>query len=206
MPMLRLWAGTPEMSVPPTTPSPLSANSKPAAMRSAVVLPHPDGPSSEISSPSLDVEVEAAAARRCRRNVLRIASNSRWLIVPLPSKIVSVVVAIAAACVRVAKREQAEQRGRADEVEQRQRDAALCAARPKYSQLNTGNVFFSSVLAMVNSPSTTVAVRNDDDDDGCRMFGSSTRRNVVPQPAPRLREASTSVRTSIAWIPASIAR
>ena len=51
MPMLRLWAGVPVMSLSPTSTVPESAHSNPAAMRSAVVLPQPDGPSRLISSP-----------------------------------------------------------------------------------------------------------------------------------------------------------
>ena len=58
----------------------------------------------------------------------------------------------------------------------------------------------------MNSPSTTVAVRNDDVDNDDRMLGTSTRNIVVPQPAPSDREASTSVRRSMARMPASSAR
>ena len=59
---------------------------------------------------------------------------------------------------------------------------------------------------MVNSPSTRATVRNDADSTAERMFGNTTRHITVAQPAPRLRAASASVRTSIADRPASIAR
>jgi hypothetical protein len=49
--MSRRAAGTDEMSLPSTRTDPVSAVSKPATMRSAVVLPQPDGPSSATSSP-----------------------------------------------------------------------------------------------------------------------------------------------------------
>ncbi len=81
-----------------------------------------------------------------------------------------------------------------------------CGSRCWYSNMNSGSVSFSSTLAKVNSPSTTAKVRNDDEMIAVRRFGIRARRSVVPQPAPRLREASTSVLTSIARTPASIAR
>src|ERR1700728_90330 len=51
MPMSRLAAGIRETSLPSTVTEPESAASKPARIRSAVVLPQPDGPSSATSSP-----------------------------------------------------------------------------------------------------------------------------------------------------------
>ena len=74
--------------------------------------------------------------------------------------------------------------------------------------VNTGRVMrFGSekpiIDAIVNSPSTTVAVRNADVSSATRMLGTRTRNSVVPQPAPSEREASTSVRRSIARSPAS---
>ena len=56
MPMSRLAAGTDEMSLPSTRTDPASAVSKPATMRSAVVLPQPDGPSKrdELTGRHLD--------------------------------------------------------------------------------------------------------------------------------------------------------
>ena len=58
MPMFRLCAGMCEMSSPSTRSTPESAHSNPAAMRSAVVFPHPLGPRRLTSSPGLDGEVE----------------------------------------------------------------------------------------------------------------------------------------------------
>ena len=72
--------------------------------------------------------------------------------------------------------------------------------------MNVGNVWNSKVLAIVNSPSTTVAVRNDDEISALDRLGKITRHTVANQPAPRLRDASTKVRTSMARMPASIAR
>ena len=60
--------------------------------------------------------------------------------------------------------------------------------------------------AIVNSPSTTVAVRNADVSRATRMLGTRTRNIVVVHPAPSEREASTSVRRSMARSPASSAR
>src|SRR5262250_2618742 len=51
MPMSRLAAGTGAMFLPSTVTVPLSAVSNPARIRSAVVLPQPEGPSSATSSP-----------------------------------------------------------------------------------------------------------------------------------------------------------
>ena len=59
---------------------------------------------------------------------------------------------------------------------------------------------------MVNSPNTTAVVRNADETMLELRLGSSTRRSVDGQLAPRLRDASTNVRTSIALMPASIER
>src|SRR5581483_3966459 len=52
IPMSRLFGDTCVTSRPSTTTRPSSGRSKPATMRSAVVLPQPDGPSSERNSPS----------------------------------------------------------------------------------------------------------------------------------------------------------
>ena len=52
MPMSRRCTGTSVMSLPPTWTRPQSGSSKPAIMRSVVVLPQPDGPSSEKNSPA----------------------------------------------------------------------------------------------------------------------------------------------------------
>src|SRR5690349_19874165 len=51
MPMSRLAGGTGAMSLPSTVTVPPSAVSNPARIRSAVVLPQPEAPSSATSSP-----------------------------------------------------------------------------------------------------------------------------------------------------------
>ena len=69
MPMSRLAAGMPETSLPSTSTSPVSAVSNPATIRSAVVLPQPDGPSSATSSPgaiSSDIPSSALDAPKAR--------------------------------------------------------------------------------------------------------------------------------------------
>ncbi len=48
----RWFAGTPAMSCPSIRMVPAVGSSKPAMQRSSVVLPQPDGPSSEKNSPS----------------------------------------------------------------------------------------------------------------------------------------------------------
>jgi hypothetical protein len=60
--------------------------------------------------------------------------------------------------------------------------------------------------ARVNSPSTSATARKAADSTAERMFGRTTRHITVPQPAPRPRAASASVRTSIEDSPASMAR
>ena len=52
IPMSRLLGVVLVMSLPSTTIVPASGWSKPATSRNAVVLPHPEGPSSERNSPS----------------------------------------------------------------------------------------------------------------------------------------------------------
>ncbi len=70
MPMSRLFAGTREMSCPSTRTEPVVGWSKPASIRSAVVFPHPDGPSSAMSSPG--------SMRRFRPSSADIAPYRRW--------------------------------------------------------------------------------------------------------------------------------
>ena len=80
MPMSRRAAGTDEMSLPSTRTDPVSAVSKPATMRSAVVLPQPDGPSNATSSPgaiSMDSPSRARVAPKAR-----VRSRSSTLVPP----------------------------------------------------------------------------------------------------------------------------
>jgi hypothetical protein len=78
MPMLRLCGGVRVMSAFDTITAPESANSKPAAMRRAVVLPQPDGPSSEMSSPCLTSRSSLSSAT-VGPNVLRTETKLRLL-------------------------------------------------------------------------------------------------------------------------------
>ena len=66
-----------------------------------------------------------------------------------------------------------------------------------------GNVWNAERLAIVYSPITIASVRNEPASAATRMFGRITRPSVVRQVAPRLRDASVSVCTSIARKPAS---
>src|SRR4051794_32634711 len=61
--MLRRCTGTSVMSAPPTRMRPASGVSKPAIMRSVVVLPHPDGPSRAKNSPAAIVRSTPSTAR-----------------------------------------------------------------------------------------------------------------------------------------------
>src|SRR5688572_9528599 len=62
MPMSRLCTGRSVMSRPATWTRPESGNSKPAIMRSDVVLPQPDGPSREKNSPAAMSSVTPSTA------------------------------------------------------------------------------------------------------------------------------------------------
>ena len=55
----RLFGGTPSTSSPCRTTCRAVGSSKPAIIRMVVVLPQPDGPSSEKNSPSRDRQVDA---------------------------------------------------------------------------------------------------------------------------------------------------
>src|SRR5690349_6839181 len=70
MPMSRLCTGTSVMSWPPTWTRPASGISKPAIMRRDVVLPQPDGPSSEKNSPAAMSSVTPSTAMTLPSNVL----------------------------------------------------------------------------------------------------------------------------------------
>ncbi len=68
MPMSRLAAGTGATSRPFTSTDPESAVSNPATMRSAVVLPHPEGPSRATNSPGA-ISSESRSSARIAPNV-----------------------------------------------------------------------------------------------------------------------------------------
>jgi hypothetical protein len=58
----RLLAGTPSMSLPSIITTPEVISSNPAMVRRSVVLPQPDGPSSEKNSPALMVPLMPRSA------------------------------------------------------------------------------------------------------------------------------------------------
>ena len=62
--MSRSRDGTPTMSRPSMRIDPSSISSSPASMRSAVVLPQPDGPTMTTNSPSLMASWSASTAGR----------------------------------------------------------------------------------------------------------------------------------------------
>ena len=98
MPMSRRAAGTEEMSLPSTMTDPVSADSKPATMRRAVVLPQPDGPSSATSSPGAISSDSPSSARVVPNERLRSCSST--LVPPLRSAC-PVPAAVAAAFLAV---------------------------------------------------------------------------------------------------------
>ena len=75
MPTLRRSIGTDVMSLPSnSTLPPASGSSRPAMMRSMVVLPQPEGPSSTSVSPRAISSVAGSSARVPSANVLPQAS------------------------------------------------------------------------------------------------------------------------------------
>src|SRR4051794_32548420 len=75
----RLFGGTPTTFLPCRKTSPSVGSSNPAIMRIVVVLPQPDGPSSEKNSPSpmvTSTPLTAATASPCAWNVLVIPLSS----------------------------------------------------------------------------------------------------------------------------------
>ena len=64
MAMSRSRDGTPTMSLPSIRIDPSSISSRPASIRSAVVLPQPDGPTMTTNSPSSIGRLSAFTAGR----------------------------------------------------------------------------------------------------------------------------------------------
>ncbi len=60
--MSRSLDGTPVMLLPPISMAPSSMSSSPASMRSAVLLPEPDGPTRTTNSPSEMSRLSASTA------------------------------------------------------------------------------------------------------------------------------------------------
>ena len=63
MPVLRLCGGSVSMRCSPNRMRPASSSQNPATMRSSVVLPQPDGPSSVKNSPSRTAIDTSSTAR-----------------------------------------------------------------------------------------------------------------------------------------------
>ena len=81
MPASRRCAGTPRMDSPSSSTSPESGVSKPASIRSAVVLPQPEGPSRASSSPGWTVRSRPSSAvvapklrRSCRNSTVALVA------------------------------------------------------------------------------------------------------------------------------------
>src|SRR5881397_1526450 len=89
MPRPRLRGDTPLTTKPSKRISPLSGVSKPAIIRSVVVLPQPEPPTSETSSPgwmssdSPSTAVAPAKRLRTSRRTMFIASSAREFLQPL---------------------------------------------------------------------------------------------------------------------------
>ena len=86
MPSLRRSGGTNSPATaslttrPPITIEPVSLRSSPATMRSVVVLPQPDGPSSVTNSPcSIDRSMSSTAftSAKCRPTECRVTLGTR---------------------------------------------------------------------------------------------------------------------------------
>ena len=98
MPMSRREAGTEDMSLPSTMTDPASADSNPATMRRAVVLPQPDGPSSATSSPGA-ISIDSPSSARVAPNERLRSCNST--LVPAPRWACPMPAAAAAAFLAV---------------------------------------------------------------------------------------------------------
>src|SRR6266567_7555645 len=84
--MPRARGGTsPSTRSPPMRISPALGRSRPAIIRSSVVLPHPDGPSSTKNSPSRMDRSTPSTAWKSPNRLLRPRSSTPTTIGPLPS-------------------------------------------------------------------------------------------------------------------------
>ena len=80
MPTLRLLGGRLVMSLPSTLMLPESGYSKPAIMRSVVVLPQPDGPRKDTNSPLAAESTKSSTAAKAPNCFLTLASSRK----PMP--------------------------------------------------------------------------------------------------------------------------
>src|SRR5450432_4894876 len=84
MPIPRWLAGKAVMSRPLTTMAPSSGNSNPAVIRRVVVLPQPDGPRNETSSPSPTLRSKSWTATWPPKRLVIPWSSSRAINPPFP--------------------------------------------------------------------------------------------------------------------------
>src|SRR4051812_35482130 len=75
--MSRRFGGSSETSRPAISTAPASTSSSPASMRSAVVLPDPDGPTSTMNSPSAISRSSASTAGASLPGYTRVACSNR---------------------------------------------------------------------------------------------------------------------------------
>ena len=149
-------------------------------MRNAVVLPHPLGPSRLTSSPgassrSSAAECDVLAERLAHAGVVE-GRGHRWSSCQ-GQKMVAAASALAAALADQ-QRDQPEQHPAGEQREQGRARCRRGASWRLRSWRKTGNVCLNSNEARVNSPSTTVAVRNAEPTRATRMLGISTRNRV----------------------------
>src|SRR3954451_15267474 len=74
----RRYGGVPTASTPPMRISPSSGCSKPAIIRREVVLPHPDGPSSEMNSPCRTWKDTASTAVRSPNRFVTVRNSTSY--------------------------------------------------------------------------------------------------------------------------------
>ena len=75
MPTLRLFGGRLVMALPSTVMLPESGYSKPAIIRSVVVLPQPDGPRNETNSPRSAESTKSSTAAKAPNDFLTWSSS-----------------------------------------------------------------------------------------------------------------------------------
>ena len=211
MPMSRLAADSPVRSAPSTSTAPRSGWSKPATMRSAVVLPQPDGPSSATSSPGASARSKPSSARaapkeRCRPDSSRPTPRRE----PASWAGAAEAVAFMRNSGRCGRRRDGRRGRRREqhspgEQQAEQRDGA----RPGRWSWPSGR----STPRTAGTGSRRWCTRRrpapgsgSPESRPVRRFGSTTRQIVTGQDAPSAREASTSVRRSTARSPASSER
>ena len=181
MPMLRLWAGVPSTSRSSTSTAPESGRSNPAAMRSAVVLPQPDGPSRLTNSPGSIARPNDSRAV-LPANVLRIWRNSRvegtgrLFLAQIPTRRCWCAAATGD------ERDDREQDGAGDDGQQPEAVARRRARTAPSTCVNTGRVIRlgnenPSIDAIVNSAKHDGGREERALSRATRMLGTMTRND-----------------------------